>query len=321
MQTADGMGTKMIIFLVFLVKLCESKSFSNADDTSVLLAENQREVHTVGKSRMRHEIWRQNRRPHECDRPNECLRESPYCGNGGHCYFDDAECLNWCECKVGFTGNLCESPDINVRSGCTTIPRNETGCRYDDGDDCGPGGRCIYHGEGIVGVFCQCDPGWPNIKNEGCFMCCPKKCVHGECYPGDGMCKCEPYYTGEFCEIGPHIPTTATTSTCDRVHRPSNGCQEFSESNAEPHLPCRNGICIQEIATNNLTCQCDPGWVGDFCDICCSKPCGDNGVCRLGDEEGEDDDDNMSCSCLYGYTGELCQLETGIHGISVHVSN
>lgn len=296
-------ATQIVAIATLVWLVCGWKSFQNAESTSVVLAENQRDVYTIGKSRLLREIWRQKRRP-ECDLPNACLLESSYCENGGQCYFNEEECLNWCECEVGFTGQLCESPGTDVQSLCAITPRNDTDCHCMHG-------QCQYVSSdwnNLASVICDCDPGW---VGEDCSLCCPKECTHDVCRnAADGITKCvcndtSESYSGDFCEMphGRHTTAMAATRTCDKVHRPSNGCEQFP--GGEPPLPCQNGICIQETAgTGAPRCLCDRGWVGEYCDLCCPKHCGDNGTCHLGD------DDDMRCVCEWGYTGEHCELES-----------
>uniref|UniRef100_A0A8C6L6M3 Cadherin EGF LAG seven-pass G-type receptor 2 n=1 Tax=Nothobranchius furzeri TaxID=105023 RepID=A0A8C6L6M3_NOTFU len=56
-----------------------------------------------------------------------------------------------------------------------------------------------------------------------------------------------------------------------------------------------------------LRCRCPTGFTGDYCeteiDLCYSKPCGANGVCRS--REG-----GFTCECSEDYTGERCELSS-----------
>ncbi|XP_037535788.1 cadherin EGF LAG seven-pass G-type receptor 2 [Nematolebias whitei] len=56
-----------------------------------------------------------------------------------------------------------------------------------------------------------------------------------------------------------------------------------------------------------LRCRCPTGFTGDYCeteiDLCYSKPCGVNGVCRS--REG-----GFTCECFQEYTGERCELSS-----------
>ncbi|KAG8439892.1 hypothetical protein GDO86_005888 [Hymenochirus boettgeri] len=58
---------------------------------------------------------------------------------------------------------------------------------------------------------------------------------------------------------------------------------------------------------NGLRCRCPPGFTGDYCeteiDLCYSKPCGKNGLCRS--REG-----GYSCECNEEYTGEHCEVSS-----------
>ncbi|KAM9408206.1 cadherin EGF LAG seven-pass G-type receptor 2 [Pholidichthys leucotaenia] len=56
-----------------------------------------------------------------------------------------------------------------------------------------------------------------------------------------------------------------------------------------------------------LRCRCPTGFTGDYCeteiDLCYSKPCGPNGVCRS--REG-----GYTCECFEDYTGERCEVSS-----------
>uniref|UniRef100_A0A6Q2YZ44 Cadherin EGF LAG seven-pass G-type receptor 2 n=1 Tax=Esox lucius TaxID=8010 RepID=A0A6Q2YZ44_ESOLU len=56
-----------------------------------------------------------------------------------------------------------------------------------------------------------------------------------------------------------------------------------------------------------LRCRCPTGFTGDYCeteiDLCYSKPCGANGLCRS--REG-----GYTCECLSDYTGRRCELSS-----------
>ncbi|MEE6481192.1 hypothetical protein FKM82_012777 [Ascaphus truei] len=58
---------------------------------------------------------------------------------------------------------------------------------------------------------------------------------------------------------------------------------------------------------NGLRCRCPPGFTGDYCeteiDLCYSKPCGRNGLCRS--REG-----GYSCECHEEYAGEHCEVSS-----------
>ena len=72
-----------------------------------------------------------------------------------------------------------------------------------------------------------------------------------------------------------------------------------------------NGVCID--GTNSFSCDCDPGFAGQMCDVmdvidnnCQPNPCGLNGRCVDGPS-------NYTCLCSPGYSGPQCKQ--GIYSI------
>ena len=100
------------------------------------------------------------------------------------------------------------------------------------------------------------------------FSCWEGECINGECQCPDG-------FLGDYCE------------------KPGTTCGENF---------CYNGNC-----TESLTCLCERGFSGNFCEIdqCDLIHCGKFGVCLQG-----------SCQCRFPSYGEFCQYEdTGMEDI------
>ena len=141
-------------------------------------------------------------------------------------------------------------------------------CKPAGGDHCTHGNDCTLT---------------QNCVNElGGFVCvdkCDPECVgNTECdgNENDGYnCVCKVHYTGASCE---------TFNGCDGVT--CNG----------------NGSCFED--GDEPSCQCDPGWDGENCDIQvpnCDPACIEGqGTCIL-------DNGNSICDCNSGLTGDQCE--------------
>lgn len=87
---------------------------------------------------------------------------------------------------------------------------------------------------------------------------------------------------------------------CEIILEP---CVEYS--------PCWRGVCKQEFNfkyQTNFTCECSPGYTGQFCEkrlsiknVCNSMPCKNNGKCV------QKNDETFECLCLPEFEGELCE--------------
>ena len=100
----------------------------------------------------------------------------------------------------------------------------------------------------------------------------------------------------------PHV-TEHNSSKCEIIHRKDKKCPM--------HFPCDNGHCKEIIRDSNVLslkpireiyCQCDPGWTGDTCGICCSLPCVNKGTCLIDPLV-----DTPFCGCQWGFSGHLCE--------------
>lgn len=68
-------------------------------------------------------------------------------------------------------------------------------------------------------------------------------------------------------------------------------------------LDCgNNGHCVSD------SCQCDPGWSGEFCNLKqCDPRCNDHGQCK-----------NGTCLCVTGWNGKHCTMEGCPNSCSSH---
>ncbi|CAH1800248.1 unnamed protein product [Owenia fusiformis] len=173
-----------------------------------------------------------------CDQINWCI--STPCLNGASC--DLSADSYQCNCLAGYTGNTCDDKvDSCTGDGCnpgTTI--EPTGCLSKP---------CLHDGvcyEDSLGVFCECKHPWDGILCELGVeedVCAVNPCINGECWPVDGLPKCECYagYTGNFCE---QLLTVACIDA-----------------------QCNGGVC----SGDGVRCICPPGQLGALCDN--TDPC------------------------------------------------
>ncbi|KAJ7403912.1 hypothetical protein WISP_148770 [Willisornis vidua] len=136
-------------------------------------------------------------------------------------------------------------------------------------------------------TLCTCTAGWTGPDcSEDINECESQPCLNGAtCYesvkPGQFVCICPPFYTGDFCH------------------------QRFSPCEL-PYNPCiNNSTCLAQVDGNPM-CICKKGFEGTYCEVnsneCISHPCQNEGLCV-------DGINHYRCSCQHGFTGTLCEVE------------
>eukprot|EP01135_Chromosphaera_perkinsii_P000710 Nk52_evm22s150 gene=Nk52_evmTU22s150 len=251
--------------------------------------------------------------------PKEC---HAYLNRGG-CVFDtsvDGSKRGRCECKPGYTGEMCEH--ILCESDCNVgEPGKETGNKCDLVT-----GKCI-----CVGRWSN-EPGWVDsvtgkVANDNCRK---KNCVgyiresdvnclnRGECVEEGTFCKCgldDNYrkYYGSHCQFVSCPFKIEESKSCD-----GDICTNTITSCAG------NGICSQKSCTEYGGCQtseCDcssEGYSRPGCEkkLCPGKnwPSKLDGVGQCFDSEdpnvpsrGKCDSTAGECICAPGFTGKNCQ--------------
>lgn len=80
-------------------------------------------------------------------------------------------------------------------------------------------------------------------------------------------------------------------------------CENFDECRANQISCTGNGLCIDQEQT--FLCQCNPGFLGQLCEIvdyCQEIDCSGQGLCQNGA-------DSFTCICNPGYTGQQCETD------------
>jgi len=213
------------------------------------------------------------------------------------CGCSHGECIKGkCECKLGWTGILCDTP---------RCPQ-----------DCSFRGVCL-------GSTCVCQHGYygSTCQNKRCKDDCN---AHGYCF--QGVCQCALGYQGEGCEI---LASTGASVRIALKTSEAKGRQPDLEDSmslrALPAKPCPNncsfhGKCV------DAQCVCFPGYSGEMCQHSCPNECSHQGECIEGaclcfagylgvdcsqkgccsghgtcDQPGE-------CNCFSGWSGDQCSL-------------
>jgi len=130
------------------------------------------------------------------------------CFNEGTCEVMGMDGESGCDCKAGFSGDLCQflgDPDD---------PKNEP-VFCPDGQFCEPGSLCYEDPDKEGEYYCDCHHGGPNVKyeNHNCFheekLNCSQVlglsdpnhvCFNGATCTGGGSCNCVEGFTGPACQ-------------------------------------------------------------------------------------------------------------------------
>lgn len=234
------------------------------------------------------------------------------CGNYGQCsqgVTGDGTCSCFADSSRGFFGGYACSQCAPNYFG----PECLTPCPGAlEGRVCAGRGTC-YGGSRKANGTCQCITGYGS--DSGCTNCdaahfgpsCSLQCDgflnglpcsgHGKCFngtSGNGTCSCDPFYGGQYCELG-----------C-----PNNGCG-YGLNGTCNHGIFGNGTCscFGNLAPPNCS-TCLAQFTGPMCSVSCAplirdgNICSDNGVCIVGL-----DGVSAVCSCSSGYYGVYCQLK------------
>jgi len=187
-----------------------------------------------------------------------------HCKNDAECIMDENEEFK-CICKLGFTGEFCET-NINE-------------CEVSGGNEACANGKCI---DQLNGFYCECSNGIglnceetiPNpctkevIESKREFFIVP--CIEGRTYL---HCTSENQFVVNKCVEGLFWDQQERACVLDRPLIKTGKCSEF---------PCENGDC-EDIDGTQFRCVCKAGYEGNFCetmiDSCASNPCQNGGKC------------------------------------------
>ncbi|TSR87301.1 Delta and Notch-like epidermal growth factor-related receptor [Bagarius yarrelli] len=223
----------------------------------------------------------------------------PQCTGRGKCITQPSVSTFYCQCDVGYSGQVCEEFDA-----CYTNPCENNGTCSDitqrhEGQDyvctCPPGykgnvcevrvdpcasGPCHNNGTcylqaGGQGFSCTCPPGFTgHTCSQLVDFCSLNPCAHGVCrnVGTSYRCLCVPGYHGLYCE------------------------EEYNECLS---APCLNFATCRDLI-NAYECVCMPHYTGDKCETdineCESNPCHHGGTCI-------DQADGFLCHCPPGWVG------------------
>jgi len=202
-----------------------------------------------------------------CEAPVGHDKGEYFCANGGTCPGAKNPHMP-CSCPDGFTGPKCEvSAEAELMDDCDL--------------KCENGGECFFGQSPIVdedmkelaldgydflmdNKHCRCPEGFLGLRCEMRYERCGANehfCLHGSgCVPDNDQWTCDcteaatllsKAYAGEFCEH-------AATDFCDNASGTSN-----AGSFCANHGSCLGIIGAGE---DHIGCQCEPGWVGKYCE-------------------------------------------------------
>ncbi|KAI3361809.1 hypothetical protein L3Q82_001966 [Scortum barcoo] len=227
------------------------------------------------------------------------------CQNGASCHHVTGEC----KCSPGYTGALVQCVASHVQRGDLdrTVPRNvnvttmASVCRpLDSAESQYPllMLTLVFQEHQSAELWCQdeCPVG---TYGAGCAKTCRCK-NNSKCYHTNGMCLCEPGYTGETCDVR-LCPEGHYSLRCDKK------CPCYAQNTRSCHP--MSGECTCQPGWSGLYCNetCTPGFYGESCQQVCQ--CQNGADCHS--VTGE-------CICAPGFTGPNCSVScpAGTHGVN-----
>ncbi|PIC22113.1 hypothetical protein B9Z55_026700 [Caenorhabditis nigoni] len=190
-------------------------------------------------------------------------------------------------CASGFYGNRCGRI-------CQASEKYHWDCSKEGKRICSPGWQgpaCAYpkcdqscnrRGICIAPNKCKCSNGF---KGFACEQCVPKEgCIHGHCSQNmPDTCECKPGYEGELCDRGicGSLSPCLNGGTCKTDSNELLGykCQcspDYSGKHCETPISkshcsnrdiCQNGGKCIALDSTTITCKCNDGFGGVFCEI------------------------------------------------------
>ena len=234
-----------------------------------------------------------------------------------------------CHCDSSWSGFDCSISNVFCPNDCCTLTHGK--CNHDTGRcTCRPGysgldccsvslpccQTCSEHGtcDGMTGQ-CTCNPGYGAecCGKKLCPMDCHSDERHGVCQ--DGICKCEPSFTGTACET-PVLPCPDSCSGHGACNTVTGECAcEVTWSGIDcgiPYVPCNcsvpesRGICDTTIG--KMHCS-NSSFVGPCCErIPCFRNCS-------GSSHGQCNALTSLCVCSRAWMGADCSIsKCGSHG-------
>lgn len=252
------------------------------------------------------------------DRDDACVAdESCAAADCGHGTCDDESGVVQCLCDPGYAGAGCG----DCAAGFHPLDGD---CVLDQAclsSSCAGHGSCndasgvivCTCDSGYAGSYCEsCDVGHHRALGSGacvadasCMVTNP--CVHGTCSDSGGeiACTCDSGYAGAVCDV-----------CAAGFHENGGACaldQQCLSTTCAGHGTCSTSQGL-------VSCDCDDGYGGDFCQACATgfhrelgtgncvadESCAATNPCQFGscvDTTGE-----VVCSCAPGYAGDTCNI-------------
>lgn len=172
-----------------------------------------------------------------------------------------------CECKANVVGRRCDKCSVGTYgfgpSGCTECECDSVGSLHNRCDL--QSGQCVCREKGITGRQCnQCQPGFWNFPD--CQVCqCNNHAV--VCDQTTGACiECRDLTSGHHCDRcqegyygDPRLGVDLPCKPCPCPGGPASGYQHADTCYLQP---------AREVASQDVVCNCRPGYTGERCDEC-----------------------------------------------------
>ncbi len=219
-----------------------------------------------------------------------------------------------CACELGYAGQFCNTcaGGFHLDAGACVLDEK---CLPQTCSGSTAGGCTEMSGvvvcscnAGYTGTYCEsCDAGYhfdaegDCVADDDCSVSDP--CVDGTCVVNGGVssCTCDPGYAGALCD------------SCAAGFHDDGGACVLDES-CLPSSCSGAGDCA--VSMGEVSCTCDEGYEGSYCDACDSGYHFEGGDCVVDEDcsasdpcvDGVCDDSGgvISCACDTGYAGDTC---------------
>jgi len=195
-----------VLVVLAVLAVCEGKKKKNKTPGPCKVKDCKKCNITGKKCKVCNTGYKPKQRGKKC-KPKPCFVNP--CQNGGECKYNKRKKQESCECKDGFSGNVCEikafdpcdpNPCQNggtCKKGACKCPAGYLGDKCETKDPCSPnpcqnGGKC-------AGGSCTCKDGFLGDNCETKDPCKPNPCQNGGSCSA-GSCTCAKGFSGSNCE-------------------------------------------------------------------------------------------------------------------------